>query len=191
MLANQKLLVETMQACHRNSDSILALVSKVCSKMSLADVASECEQVREVLKDTNTMFATLHDASTADLSQVLGDVKKYASEVVVQDTGCSLGIHLTCTETCADAFLCSCQESREMQSTVTQKSDALVQDVNERFKKLEARVLSELGGEEKGSQAKGDSQLLKKMTNRMSDFESQVSAQIQQLTQDRLDLTRA
>jgi len=160
MLANQKLLVETMQACHHNSDSILALVSKVCAKMSLADVASECEQVREVLKDTNSMFATLHDASTADLSQVLADVKKYASEVVVQ-------------------------ESRDMQSTVSQKSDALVQDVNERFKKLEARVLSELGGEEKGSQAsKSDSQLLKKMTNRMSDFEAQVSTQIQQLTQD-------
>ncbi|CAE7944766.1 Scn11a [Symbiodinium necroappetens] len=160
MLANQKLLVETMQACHHNSDSILQLVSKVCAKMSLADVASECEQVREVLKDTNSMFATLHDASTADLSQVLADVKKYASEVVVQ-------------------------ESREMQSSVSQKSDALVQDVNERFKKLEARVLSELGGEEKGSQAsKSDSQLLKKMTNRMSDFEAQVSTQIQQLTQD-------
>ena len=31
------------------------------------------------------MFATLHDASTADLSQVLADVKKYASEVVVQE----------------------------------------------------------------------------------------------------------
>lgn len=34
-----------------------------------------------------------------------------------------------------------------------------------------------------GQGTKGDSQLLKKMTNRMSDFESQVSAQIQQLTQ--------
>ena len=119
MLANQKLLVETMQAsgqmlacsnkvtsgfgiiiicpeaCHKNSDSILALVSKVCAKMSLADVASECEQVREVLKDTNTMFATLHDASTADLSQVLADVKKYASEVVVQDRECAHMQHVT------------------------------------------------------------------------------------------------
>lgn len=32
--------------------------------------------------------------------------------------------------------------------------------------------------------SKGDSQLLKKMTNRLSDFESQVSTQMQQLTQD-------
>ncbi|CAK9055959.1 unnamed protein product [Durusdinium trenchii] len=160
MLANQKLLIETMQACHRHNENILSLVSKVCAKMSLADIGSECEQVREVLKDTGTMFSTLQDASTADLSQVLGDVKKYAAEVVTQ-------------------------ESREMQSALHKKTDALTQDVNERFKKLEARVLSDLGsgeGEPKGT--KGDSQLLKKMTNRMSDFESQVSAQIQQLTQD-------
>lgn len=161
MLANQKLLIETMQACHRHNESILSLVSKVCSKMSLADISSECEQVREVLKDTNSMFSTLQDASTADLSQVLGDVKKYASEVVTQ-------------------------ESREMQTAVNQKADALSQDVNERFKKLEARVLSDLGSGEagEGKASKGDSQLLKKMTNRMTDFESQVSTQIQQLTQD-------
>ena len=58
MLANQKLLVETMQACHHNSDSILALVSKVCAKMSLADVASECEQVarRETLVASLSVF---------------------------------------------------------------------------------------------------------------------------------------
>ena len=47
-------------------------------------------------------------------------------------------------------------------------------------------MLSDLGsgdaGEAKAS--KGDSQLLKKMTNRLSDFESQVSTQMQQLTQD-------
>ena len=70
----------------RHNENILALVSKVCAKLSLADVGSECEQVREVLKDTSTMFSTLQDASTADLSQVLGDVKKYASEVATQDT---------------------------------------------------------------------------------------------------------
>ena len=38
------------------------------------------------MKDTNSMFTTLQDASTADLSQVLGDVKKYSSEVVTQET---------------------------------------------------------------------------------------------------------
>ena len=37
---------------------------------------------------------------------------------------------------------------------------------------------------------KGDGQLLKKMTNRMSDFESQVSTQIQQLTQECTGLER-
>ena len=46
-------------------------------------------------------------------------------------------------------------------------------------------MLSDLGSGEaaEGKASKGDSQLLKKMTNRMSDFESQVSTQIQQLTQ--------
>ena len=78
----------------RHNESILSLVGKVCTKMSLADIASECEQVREVLKDTNTMFSTLHDASTADLSQVLADVKKYASEVVTQDCAGCFGRHI-------------------------------------------------------------------------------------------------
>lgn len=166
----------------RHNESLLSLISKVCSKMSLTAVGSECEQLREVLKvgrfrelrsvggwnvwsenkssivfkvymywkyglnhifcswprkepsgelpfpaivevealyslqftedhvtmyvlapskrqqgfsfqhsspamkDTNSMFTTLQDASTADLSQVLGDVKKYSSEVVTQET---------------------------------------------------------------------------------------------------------
>ena len=77
----------TCQPLERHNENILSLVSKVCAKMSLADIGSECEQVREVLKDTGTMFSTLQDASTADLSQVLGDVKKYAAEVVTQDWG--------------------------------------------------------------------------------------------------------
>lgn len=71
----------------RHNESILSLVSKVCAKMSLAEIGSECEQLREVLKDTNSMFSTLQDASTSDLSEVLGDVKKYASDVVTQDWG--------------------------------------------------------------------------------------------------------
>ena len=33
-------------------------------------------------EDTDSMFVTLRDSSTADLSQVLADVKKYAGEVV-------------------------------------------------------------------------------------------------------------
>ncbi|CAE7634366.1 unnamed protein product [Symbiodinium sp. CCMP2456] len=85
MLTNQELFFEAMQACHRNSDSILALVSKVCAKMSLEDAAAQCDQVREDLNYTNAIFATLNDACMADLSQVLADMKKFAAEVVAQE----------------------------------------------------------------------------------------------------------
>eukprot|EP00931_Biecheleriopsis_adriatica_P071345 TRINITY_DN4520_c0_g1_i1.p1 TRINITY_DN4520_c0_g1~~TRINITY_DN4520_c0_g1_i1.p1 ORF type:complete len:809 (-),score=226.25 TRINITY_DN4520_c0_g1_i1:64-2355(-) len=157
-----------MQACHRHTESVVSLVNKVCGKMNLADISSECESVRAAMKDTDSMFQTLRDASTADLSQVLADVKKYASDVVEA-------------------------ESREMQAGVKKRVEATEADVNDRFKKLEARVLADLagGGGAAGDDADGhsrakagDAQLLKKMTNRMSDFESQVSSQLQALTQD-------
>lgn len=51
MLANQNLLVEVMQAGHRHTESVLSLLSKACSKMAIADVEAECEQLRTVLKD--------------------------------------------------------------------------------------------------------------------------------------------
>jgi len=163
MLANQNLLIETMQACHKHSESILSLVNKVAGKMSLTDIATECESVRTTLKDTDSMFATLRDASTADLSQVLADVKKYAADVVEA-------------------------ESRELQASLKKRSEAAEKDVTDSFKKLESRVLSELGssgaGDDTGRAKGGDSQVLKKVTNRMSDFEAQVSAQLQVLAQD-------
>jgi len=166
MLANQNLLIETMQAGHRHTESVLALLTKACAKMAVSDVESECEQLRAVLKDTDSMFSTLRDASTADLSQVLQDVKKYASDVVSA-------------------------ESRELQSTLSQKAQSTESDMTDRFKKLESRVLSELaggGGAEDGSgglpRKAGDSQLMKKVTNRISDFESQVSSQLQMMSTD-------
>merc|ERR1719201_1623239 len=131
------------------------------------DVAAECEQMRATLKDTDSMFTTLRDASTADLSQVLADVKKYASEVVAV-------------------------ESRQLQDGMKKRADASDGEVNERFKKLESRVLSELattGGDAEAGGARlpgraGDSQLLKKVTNRLNDFESQVTSQLQVMSQD-------
>mmetsp|Transcript_137284 Transcript_137284/g.382943 ORF Transcript_137284/g.382943 Transcript_137284/m.382943 type:complete len:810 (-) Transcript_137284:235-2664(-) len=170
MLANQNLLIETMQASHRHIESVLALLSKACGKLNLSDVGAECEQFRTVLKDSDSMFATLRDASTADLSQVLADVKKYASDVVNT-------------------------ESRELQSELKKRSEATEANLNDRFKKLESRVLSELatgGGEAEdpatgkprlGGKA-GDAQLLKKITNRMTDFEAQVSSQLQVMSTD-------
>jgi chromosome segregation ATPase len=171
MLANQRLLIETMQAGHKHTESVLSLLSQTLQAISgqrnPSDVAAEVEQQRTAIKDTDSMFTTLRDASTADLSQVLSDVKKYASEVVAV-------------------------ESRQLQDSMKKRSDAVEADVNDRFKKLESRVLSELastGGEtdtagvRMGGRA-GDSQLLKKVTNRMNDFEAQVSSQLQVMNQD-------
>jgi len=173
MLANQRLLIETMQAGHKNTESVLSLLSQTLQAISgqrnAADVSTECEQVQAVLKDTNSMFTTLRDASTADLSQVLSDVKQYSSEVVAV-------------------------ESRQLQDNLKKRTDASEADINDRFKKLESRVLSELatsggGGDADAGGARlsgraGDSQLLKKVTNRLNDFESQVTSQLQVMSQD-------
>jgi len=171
MLANQRLLIETMQAGHKHTESVLSLLSQTLQAMSgqrnPTDVATECEQVRAALKDSDSMFTTLLDASTADLSQVLADVKKYSSEVVAV-------------------------ESRQLQDAMTKRADASQVDINDRFKKLESRVLSDLGNtagdvEAGGVRAPGragDSQLLKKVTNRLNDFEAQVTSQLQVISQD-------
>merc|ERR1740121_3099836 len=167
MLANQNLMIQVMEMNHGNIGSVLALVSKACGKLGLADVGAECEQTREALKDMESMFATLRDASTGDLSKVLEDVKKYASDVVAK-------------------------EAREMEASLKKSSEATASDIGDRFKKLESRVLSELatgapsedpggGGRPAG---KGDAQLLKKVAGRMSDFEAQVSSQLQVMSAD-------
>jgi len=171
MLANQSLLIETMQAGHKHTESVVALLAQTLQAMSgqrnPSDVAAECESVRATLTDSASMFATLRDASTADLSQVLADVKKYASEVVAV-------------------------ESRQLQDGMKKRADGSESDINDRFKKLETRVLSEMasgGGESEAGGARlpgraGDSQVLKKVTNRLNDFESQVTSQLQVMSQD-------
>eukprot|EP00446_Apocalathium_sp_SHHI-4_P078866 CAMPEP_0177571198 /NCGR_PEP_ID=MMETSP0369-20130122/77302_1 /TAXON_ID=447022 ORGANISM="Scrippsiella hangoei-like, Strain SHHI-4" /NCGR_SAMPLE_ID=MMETSP0369 /ASSEMBLY_ACC=CAM_ASM_000364 /LENGTH=752 /DNA_ID=CAMNT_0019059099 /DNA_START=24 /DNA_END=2281 /DNA_ORIENTATION=- len=116
MLANQNLLIETMQAGHRHTESVLALLTKACAKMGVSDVETECEQMRTVLRDTDSMFTTLRDASTADLGQVLQDVKKYAADVVAA-------------------------ESRELQSTLSQKAHSSDADL---LATSEAQVSSQL-----------------------------------------------
>merc|ERR1711912_167365 len=98
---------------------VLSLLTMVCSKLNLQDVGAECQQLKDVLGDTESMFTTLKDASTADLSQVLEDVKKYASDVVTS-------------------------ESQELKESLRKQTDSSVADVNDRFRKLESRVLSEL-----------------------------------------------
>merc|ERR1719359_2758424 len=62
-------------------------------------------------------------------------------------------------------------------------------DVNDRFRKLESRVLSETAtsgdsadaGSTRMSGKSGDSQVLKKVTSRMTDFEAQVTSQMQDM----------
>jgi len=161
-------LIETIHAGHKHTESVLSLLRSVCTKLSLTDVETECQQLASVLRDTDSMFATLKDASTADLSQMLNDVKKYASDVVAA-------------------------ESREVAESSRKQADGIGADINDRFKKLESRVLSELatGGSGEGDEPArpragraADSQLLKKVANRMSDFESQVSSQLQVMQQD-------
>jgi chromosome segregation ATPase len=169
MLANQNMQIEAMQATHRHVESVLALLAKACGNLGAADVATECAQLRRVLQDTDSMFQTLRDSSTADLSSVLNDVKKYSSDVIAS-------------------------ESRELQATLKKHSSTAEADINERFKKLESRVLSDLasGGGEPGDSSgasrspgkAGDSQVLKKVTSRMNDFESQVASQLQVMAQD-------
>jgi chromosome segregation ATPase len=171
MLANQSLLIETMQAGHKHTEAVLSMLAQtlqaIGGQRSASDVAAECDSLRATIKDTDSMFTTLRDASTADLSQVLSDVKKYASEVVAV-------------------------ESRQLQDGMKKRTDASENEVNDRFKKLESRVLSELassGGDPDAGGARlpgraGDSQVLKKVTNRLNDFESQVTSQLQVMSQD-------
>jgi hypothetical protein len=169
MLANQNMLIETMQATHKQNESVLSLLQKVCGMIAYGDGERECESLRGVIKDTDSMFLTLRDASTGDLKEALADVKKYASDVVAN-------------------------ESRELQATLKKRFEAVEAESNDKFKKLESRVLSELaggggdlgdsGGRTAAASRAGDSQLLKKVTNRLGDFEAQVTSQLQAMSAD-------
>lgn len=170
MLADQGPLVEAMEASHRHTESVLVLLAKACSQAKLEGVAAECEQLRTVLQDSNSPLANLRNTSTTDVSSVMEDVKKYASDVVSN-------------------------EFRELQESLRKQSDAAEASLNERFKKLESRVLSELATGEAGevdertgrprlARKAGDAQLLRKMNSRMADFEAQVAKQLQVMSQD-------
>merc|ERR1719201_2273461 len=97
------------------------------------------------------------------------DVKRYASDVVTHESG-------------------------ELKETMRKQTDSSMADVNDRFRKLESRVLSELAtqdpadpgtpGKLRMSGRAGDSQLLKKVTSRMTDFEAQVTSQLQVMQSD-------
>merc|ERR1719281_1923864 len=119
MLANQGMLIEAMRASHRNTEAVLELLSKTCGKMNVADVGTECAQVQLQLKDTESLFTDLSNASTADLSQVLDDVKKFSKDLISS-------------------------EGRELQDASKKQVETATEGLNDRFKALESRILSEL-----------------------------------------------
>mmetsp|Transcript_14142 Transcript_14142/g.32014 ORF Transcript_14142/g.32014 Transcript_14142/m.32014 type:complete len:794 (-) Transcript_14142:55-2436(-) len=168
MLSNNQPLIETLQAEHKHTAAVLAVLAKACNKLTLSDLAAECSAIEEDMTSTESMFRTLTDASTADLSSMLADVKKFAADAVST-------------------------ESEELQAQMRQRTEASSSDLNERFKKLESRVLSELGGggadgedasRVRASGRGADAQLLKKVSNKIGDFEAQVTAQLQAMSQD-------
>mmetsp|Transcript_54626 Transcript_54626/g.130358 ORF Transcript_54626/g.130358 Transcript_54626/m.130358 type:complete len:799 (-) Transcript_54626:91-2487(-) len=172
MLSDNKPLIETLQAEHKHTTAVLAVLAKACNKLTLSDLAAECSAIQEDMVSTDSMFKTLTDSSTADLAGVLADVKKFAADAVSV-------------------------ESEELQGQVRQGIEASSNDMSERFKKLEARVLAELGGsggaegEDPSTPGRmrlsgrgADAQLLKKVSNKIGDFEAQVTTQLQAMSQD-------
>jgi len=165
MLANQNLMIETMKANHQHTESVLGLLTMMCSKLNLTDVGAECQQLKDVLGDTESMYGTLKDASTADLSQVLEDVKKYAGDVVNS-------------------------QANDLKDTLKKQGEASIVDLTARFQKLENRVLNDLAdagdttGRPAGSRGVGDGQVMKKVTSRIGDFEAQVTSTLQSMQAD-------
>ncbi|CAK8991851.1 unnamed protein product [Durusdinium trenchii] len=126
-MADQSLLIETLQAVHQHTEGVLDLLMKACNKMSLSELSTECVHQSAALKDTKKLFQTLRDAA---------------------------------------------------------KSSAPDQaDLKEKLKNLETRVL-ELDSGVETSPRKVDGQGIRKVMNRISDFEAQVAAQMQAHNQD-------
>jgi len=84
-------------------------------------------------------------------------------------------------------------ESRSLQDSVKSQTSKNMQEVNERFTKLEARVLADAGKDEDEKPEIGgfrmtgkvaDSQVLRKVGGRLQDFEAQMTAQMGSLQAD-------
>mmetsp|Transcript_26578 Transcript_26578/g.58075 ORF Transcript_26578/g.58075 Transcript_26578/m.58075 type:complete len:754 (+) Transcript_26578:83-2344(+) len=161
-MPEQNLLIESVQAVHQHTDSLLNLLMKVCNKMSLSDITTECIQMSAALKDTKQIFTSLHESSSAAAAEhrvFEESMRKYAKE---QATAESQGV-----------------ESRLKTST-----GKLEAEMKEKFKNLETRFLETDSGLDASSpRPKGDGNI-KKVMNRISDFEAQVSSQLQAYTSD-------
>lgn len=161
-MPEQNLLIESVQAVHQHTDSLLNLLMKVCNKMSLSDITTECIQMSAALKDTKQIFTSLHESSSAAAAEhrvFEESMRKYAKE---QATAESQGV-----------------ESRLKTST-----GKLEAEMKEKLKNLETRFLETDSGLDASSpRPKGDGNI-KKVMNRISDFEAQVSSQLQAYTSD-------
>jgi len=165
-MSNQDLLIDTMKATHKNVEELAAVVEKAMSKLGQTEIADQCSSVRANLERTESMYGTLKAANTGDATELLGDVKKYAADVIAAD-------------------------GEKLQASLTQKAQQMESEAKERIKNLEARLISDFaagggGTDEPGTPRRtgGDGQILRKVTLRMNDFETQVSNQLQMMTLD-------
>lgn len=65
------MLIDAVEASHRNSEAVLALLIKACRSVNIPEVADECERLKEGFKDTRSTFGTLRTASTSSSWQGL------------------------------------------------------------------------------------------------------------------------
>merc|ERR1719369_303453 len=107
-----------MKATHKNVEELAALVERAMTKLGHADIADECGSVRANLERTDSMYGTLKAANTGDVTELLGDVKKYAADVIAAD-------------------------GEKLQASLTQKTQQMEGEAKERIKNLEARLISD------------------------------------------------
>ncbi|CAK9101514.1 Hypothetical protein (Fragment) [Durusdinium trenchii] len=86
-MADQSLLIETLQAVHQHTEGVLDLLMKACNKMSLSELSTECVHQSAALKDTKKLFQTLRDAAKSSApDQVLAEMKSYAKQQAIAES---------------------------------------------------------------------------------------------------------
>jgi len=156
------MLTDTVQAVQHHTDSVLALLTKVCNKMSLTALSTECNHLSATLKD-NEIFESLREASlqkTCHEQALEQNMKQFAKDQ-------------------------ASTESQTIESRLKTSTARLEADFKEKFKQFETRYLEmDSGADPSPARHKGDATSIKKVMNRISDFEAQVSTQLQAYTQD-------
>jgi len=159
-------LAQQVERQHGHLCHLAQIVRSLATQLALPDPGQEAMDIAADLDATKKVFASLEAPSDAT-QEVLEDVKRYAGGVI-------------------DA------QSRALAEDVKKAHASTVLEVNDRFRKLEARILGEVGKEEESdvpgkfrmSGKAADTQVLRKVASRLSDFEAQVTAQMQSIQQD-------